>query len=175
MSDGYVSLKEFTVSLHDLCKAKKSKMVFFTSDLNRAGRIVVDNGNIVSMRFFNKSGQQALNAMLDIGRLKFRVDDTAPGIMSELDTPASQDIFSQLLSAGQNVSSIDESTQSQLTEEMKKDIEKKLVNIIGPMGSLLCKDVLQTATSVNQIIDEMSKHLSIEDMETFKDNLTIIS
>lgn len=175
MSDQYILLKEFVLSLHKLCKQKKSKIIFFTSNLNRAGRIVIDDGHIVSIRFFNKSGRQALDAVLEIEKLKFRVDDTASGIMSDLDTPTNQEIFSRLLAANEGVQPIstEAPAEAQLTEAIKSDIEEKLINIIGPMGGLLCKDILQTATDIHQVMSELSKQLSIEDMEMFKNSLDV--
>lgn len=175
MSDNYVTLKEFTVNLHELCKAKESKIIFFTSDLDRAGRLVVDSGNIVSMRFFNKSGQQALDAILEIDTVKFRIDEMPAGIVPDSDIPPSQAIFSKLLSVGDSPSPQVASApvESQLLASEKESIERNLIDIIGPMGSVLCKDVLQTAANIQQVIGELSNSLSPEDLEALKKSLNI--
>lgn len=174
MSDEYISRKEFTVALHKLCKARESKIVFFTSNLNNAGRVVIDNGKIISIRFFNKSGQQALDAVLEIEGVKFRFDEMPSGMMPDSDVPSTQDVFSMLLSSSDDPSAdIDASAGMQLSQSVKNDIENHLIDIIGPMGSVLCQDILQTATNIHQVMGELSQHLSAEDLNALKKGLDI--
>lgn len=174
MSDKHISLKEFTLVLHKLCKTQASKIIFFTSNSNNAGRMVVNNGAILSIRFSNKSGQQALDALLKVESVKFRLDESPSGMMPDSDVPSTQDIFSALLSSSDDSSvGVDVSTQESLTSEVKNSIEQALIDIIGPMGSVLCKDILQTASNIHQVMGELSKHLSIEDMESLKKNLNV--
>ena len=74
MSEDYIPFPDLVDKISSFCSKKETGLLFIATKANRSAQIVLENGKIVFVYFYNKQGQEALDLMLTIkaGRYKFQ-------------------------------------------------------------------------------------------------------
>lgn len=183
----------FIMRLLGLHKASESVLVFFTCNRNRAGRIAFDDGHIISFRYANKKGNEAITNMAGIEHVKFRLEMLNVQLPKDDNLASTNTVIKQLLvyeedvgfddvqNMGQTSSTKSEQTQvteakapaASISESQKKLIEKNLIKIIGPMGSFLCKKHVHQASSFSKALENLAAELSSDEINTLKQMLSM--
>jgi len=172
MTQETVSFAEIVSQLTAICTEHRSGTLFVTSHVNRSAQIVVENGNIVFLYYFNKRGQDALKLLPEIesGRYKFQ-----EGSVPSMRTPSLvTDEILQYLSAasgqsgqqnatavatGSNPAEQKSAAHGQLSAEQKQILEEGLAIYIGPMASFICEDHLEKAGDVQTAIERLAAEI----------------
>lgn len=158
------SYSDFINQLRQHCLDHASGCIFITTNDSRSGRIILTDGKITDIAYANNRGGTAIRSITRIKELRYRFSNVQTNIPIDTSLPETNTILSDLLSSStsDNLSTIT-TTQStnDNTELSKKDIEECLVDIIGPMGGILCEDHLyqvdnDTVTAINHIASELS-------------------
>jgi len=174
MTQETVTFTEIVSQLKSICNEKKTGTMFITSQLNRSAQIVVENGSIVFLYYFNKRGHDAMMLLSEIesGRYKFQ-----EGSIPSMRTPAlvTEDILRYLSAAssgseettraGDDVSNItaqQATTIESLSDEQKRILEESLAIYIGPMASFICEDHLEKAGDVTSAIKRLAAEIPEE-------------
>lgn len=175
-SEEYVPFAEIVAELKNVCAAGKTGVMYITSVENRSAQLMLDQGKIVFLYFFNKRGRDALRLMgeIETGRFRFQ-EGTSPTLRTEL--PHTEDILrflsaaSGLLpndSAGSGNSEsgqVKENTTSTaimtLTVDQKQALEEGLAGYIGPMASIICEDHFDSVHDMQTAIDRLAAEIPV--------------
>jgi len=175
MSQENTLFVEIVAELRRICAAGRSGTMYLTSQLNRSAQIVIDQGNIVYLYYFNRRGREALQAMPEIvsGRHRFQESSVPSLKMEDLST---EEILRYLSVAAGEVTYVgdevqpgiggingDAYTTMELTEEQRRILEESLTFYIGPMASILCEDHLCEAVDPRSAVERLAREIPAED------------
>ncbi|BHH84853.1 DUF4388 domain-containing protein [Desulforhopalus sp. 52FAK] len=164
MSEQYIPFADLVKHIEVLCTRKASGVLFIATKANRSAQIVLENGTIVFVYFYNKQGQEALELMLTIqaGRYKFQENATSP---RRNKLPPTQDIL-QFLSQTDNTKTLaktepltEAEVLPQLTDEQKSILESILAEFIGPMAAIICEDHLDSTPDITAAINTLASEI----------------
>lgn len=161
------TLDQFVKDIYQLTQQSASLLVFFTSNINKAGRIVIHNGNIVNVIYAHKQGNNALMAMLGILEVKYRTAPLTSDFKADPNLPENGIIFRALGAA-----ILDEIVnENLLTHEQKLSLESLLISVIGPMGSIIAEERIHGAMTMSEALNGLEVELDNESLAEFKDKL----
>ena len=163
------SLDIFVQDIYHLTQDKASLLIFFTSNINKAGRIVVHNGNIIDIIYAHKRGNEALLNMLNIIEVKYRTAPLTGDVDTDTTLPSNNIIFRVL-----GLLSINEDIKQDniLSQEKKQELESILISIIGPMGSIIAEEHIYSAMTMSEVLHGLATELDDESRSEFKDKLS---
>lgn len=173
MDSQYIPFIDLVKKIEELCLQKATGIFFIATKANRSAQIVLENGLIVFVYFYNKQGEDALELMLTIqaGRYKFQKNATSPR-RSKL--PPTEDILNFLLGDDRKTEppKKEEVIHSKLSDEQKQILETVLAEFIGPMAAIICEDHLDSAPDLAAAIEALSSEIpSPEQGEKFKTHI----
>ena len=161
-----IPFRQLIAELRQLCRERRTGMVFVTTDGNQLAQLSLENGYIVYLFFKQQRGEDALRALRqsEAGALRF-VPGTIPASRSEL--PPTEEILDYLQGAnGEPLADpIVEPTApaptgaSGLSELNKSIILEELTELIGPMAVIVCKEKLQATRDLEATIGVLSSAL----------------
>lgn len=182
----YIPFKELVNKLEQLCDSGKTGVFFVATKANRSAQLMMEDGKIVFIYFFNKRGRAGLKLMTQIKAGRFRFQD-GPINAQPMDLPPTSEIIDFLRSAasGQEpeapsgaaeappLKKADEpatsSTGAGLTPDQKDKLEDLLAVYIGPMAAIICEDHLDAAPDVNAAIEALASEVpSADQAASFK-------
>lgn len=174
----YIPFKELVSELEQLCSAGKTGVFFIATKANRSAQLMIEDGNIIFLYFFNKRGKDGLKLMTQIKAGRFRFQD-GPINAKPMDLPSTPEIIDFLRSAasGQEPDAVPETTvppvateKSEpvaagggLTPEQKDTLEDILAIYIGPMAAIICEDHLDSAPDVDAAIEALAAEVPSAD------------
>lgn len=153
------SFSELVDEIEALCKARETGYIFITSDKKRSGRILLQNGHIISARYANKQGEQAILIMQGIVRGKVNFHEGHFHENEEVSIGTSTPLLIKTLRglAQTSEAPADETDKAvELTVEEKEAIEDALVEVLGPMAPLICDEILEDAPNLEAAIEAAS-------------------
>lgn len=159
---------EFIKALGEFCKSGASGCAFFTSSDNHAGRIIVNAGAITNVIYAVQTGNNALEAMTDILRIKYRFVPVAVRMAIDSTLPTT-DIILRKLASTDGESSPTDSTGAKLTAQISKAIEESLTDVIGPMATFICEEHLSNATNEAEVITAIMAEITSDEMSEFQE------
>ena len=172
--DSYIPFAKIVADLQQICAGRKTGILYITSDANRSAQIMIDQGRIVYIYYFNKRGSDALRLIPEIqtGRYRFQ-EGTAPAVRAEL--PDTEEILKVLSApARQNDPDSGESPQKAvaaesgaraiitLTAVQKRILEEGLAMHIGPVAAIICEEHLPSTSDVKTAIELLAAEISAE-------------
>ena len=118
-----------------LCQLKKSGTVLIATQDNNLARVLLDAGEIISMMFGQKHGQEVIPLVRNItaGRVRFSESKTG-GMRDSESLPPTEIILRQL---GANVPAARLDSGRPIGASALKLIEEELVEFLGPMATLV--------------------------------------
>lgn len=160
------SHSDFVTQLRQYCLDNASGCIFITTSDSRSGRIILTEGRITDIVYANNRGGAAIRSITRIKELRYRFSSVQTNIPFDTSLPETDSILSDLLSSssGNNLATVHSQATSRTATNntvSKKDIEECLIDIIGPMGGILCEDHLyhvdnDVVTAINHITLELS-------------------
>lgn len=172
----FTPFPEIVSELERLCREKRTGVLFLATKANRSAQIMLDEGEIVFLYFFNKRGREALQLMAEISAGRFRFQEGSI-IAKRMDLPSTADILRFL--AGQEVDDKQQtgtggkSAGSQkgirasggivaLTDAQRSLLEESLASFIGPMASIICEEHLDTVSDVVAAVEALAAEIPSE-------------
>lgn len=170
---------EFITQLEELCQEQTSGCVFFTSNEKRPGRIMLKSGDIVNIGYANYRSVNAITAMGKMTRVKYRFDATISHMAVDHSLPGTTVILRHLSASDETapaphierknqVLSVNENL---LTAEKSRIIENCLLDLIGPMATMICEDYLFNTTDANEAISNIADELEVAERKQFLQTL----
>ncbi|MGB3210869.1 MAG: DUF4388 domain-containing protein [Desulforhopalus sp.] len=163
MTQDYVPFPEIVTELRKLCAKKVTGTLFVTTKANRSAQLMLDNGEIVFIYFFNTRGEEALELMSTIRAGRYRFQDGAVTRRSPL--PPTDAILQSLAGEQTTVPEVrgNVSAGSGLSQEQKDVLESCLAGYIGPMAGIICEDHLGIAADLHAAVDALVAEIPSSD------------
>lgn len=168
-----VPLAEIVNGLNAVCVARQTGTMYITTDSKKSAQVMINEGVIVYLYFYNKRGMEALRLMaeMEFGRFKFQ-----EGLPTSLkaDLPTTNEILKQLEGAvakepviANDVVSADMPAEKPaggksgtgLNTDQKQLLEDALTDYIGPMAAFVCEDHLGTARDVESAVNALAAEI----------------
>ncbi|MFT5727705.1 MAG: hypothetical protein ACI8PB_001843 [Desulforhopalus sp.] len=158
MSQEYIPFTDLIAKIEELCTEKATGIFFIATKANRSAQIVIENGAIVFVYFYNKQGQEALELMLSIqaGRYRFQKYATSP---RRNKLPPTKDILNFLYGKRKTKSLKEAKAHTQLTDKQKQILETVLADYIGPMAAIICEDHLDSVPDLASAIEALASEM----------------
>lgn len=166
-----VSYPEFVAKLSEGYQEQASCCVFFTTSNNAAGRVILENGQIIYLGYANKKGNNAIALMPEIQSLKYRVGQLRVQVPADTSLPSTELILRNLAPAGNADTATSNNVApltSGMTSEEKQAVEETLIDMIGPMADFFIEDHVEGANSLQEAINNIMAELNSEEVDTFK-------
>lgn len=156
------SVPDFVEQLKKYCLSNSDGCVFITSVAdNRSGRVILDAGKITDIGYANYRGTVAIHAISGLDKIRYRFSDVQVNFVTDSSLPSTDAILSKLLLTS------DEPVARKVSPAAggggvlnKQYIEDCLIDIIGPMGAILCEEHLHgesdTTVAISNIVAELS-------------------
>ncbi len=138
--NGWLDNRAVMAELGRLCQQKKSGTVLIATQDNHLARVLLEAGEIISMVFGQKHGQEAIPLVSNItaGRIRFS-DGKAGGMRDSESLPPTESILRLL---GANVPAARPAGGTPIGAAALKLIEEELVEFLGPMANLVWQENL---------------------------------
>ncbi|TKB08417.1 DUF4388 domain-containing protein [Desulforhopalus sp. IMCC35007] len=158
MSQDYIPFPELVDKISSFCSKKETGLLFIATKANRSAQIVIENGKIVFVYFYNKQGQEALDLMLTIkaGRYKFQKNATSP---RRSPLPSTEKILDHL--SGGRLAAV--KVAGGLSSEQKQFLEAALAGYIGPMAAIICEEHLDFVPDMAAAVDALASEIPSEE------------
>lgn len=173
--EAYVPLAVIVDGLKAVCDARKTGTMYITTDNKKSAQVMVNEGEIVYLYFYNKRGLEALQLMgqMATGRSKFQ-EGLPTNLKAEL--PATHDILQQLMHpqadqgveeasataaapAEEKVNAPASPPTAGITAAQKQVLEDALTDYIGPMAAFVCEDHLGAAQDVKSAVNSLAAEI----------------
>lgn len=160
MADEHLSFSDYGRLLQiisGLCADGRTGSLFIVSDINCFGRLVIAAGNIIYLEYRLKKGTEAISAFLEIehGTLDFKDGKVISHQASPL--PPTSDLLAQLggmpATAVVDVPAHSAEADKLSASDAFQVIEDQLIDILGPMASLLWEEHLDRAGGPGANVD----------------------
>lgn len=155
------SVPDFVEQLKKYCLSNSDGCVFITSVAdNRSGRVILDAGKITDVGYANYRGTVAIHAISGLDKIRYRFSDVQVNFAADSSLPSTDAILSKLLLTSDEPVARKVSTAGEGSVLNKQSIEDCLIDIIGPMGAILCEEHLHgesdTTVAISNIVAELS-------------------
>ncbi len=128
-------------TLRNFCQEKKSGTMLVATHDNNLARILLDDGKIVSVVFGQKRDSDAIAMVREITSCRVKFSDSVVGSHKSANLPATGTIL-RMLGGGANAPGGVGTTAIEASLEI---IEQELVDVLGPMASLIWDELLAKA------------------------------
>lgn len=160
MAQEYTPFPNIVEAVQRLCTDQATGSFFIATESNRSAHLMLENGEIVFIYYYNQHGVDALEMMrsIDSGRYKFQKGlitdqrDQLPSTDEILRIMSSftQEVDLKSTSAGPTVSTV-----QALSTKQKSVFESCLAEYIGPMAAIICEDHLESAADIQSATDAL--------------------
>jgi len=164
--------RELVGKISGLCANGRTGSLFIVSETNCFARVVIAAGNIIYLEYRLKKGVEAIPVFLEIkhGTIDFKDGKVISHSASPL--PPTPDLLAQLGGQAAPAVSVAQSTAA-VTQPPAADafkiIEEALIDILGPMASLVWEEHLERAggpeaqVDIGQLISNVSTEIDDPD------------
>ncbi len=180
--DDYIPFAEIVSELGRLCSGKQTGVLYLKTEANRSAQIMLNEGEIVFINFFNKRGNDAIKLLAETsaGRSRFQEGSISSRPM---DLPPTSEIL-QSLAGNAQVTKQQGSPRVQekaspapsssgksgaLTVTERRLLEESLAPFIGPMATIVCEEHLDSVSDVHAAVEALAAEIpSEEQAEQFR-------
>lgn len=127
-------------ALQALCQQKKTGTVLIATHDNNLARILLDDGRIVSISFGQKRDSDAIPLVREITNCRVKFSDSVVGSHEGANLPSTDTIL-RMLGGGATVPG----GGTTAIEASLGVIEHELIDVLGPMASLIWGELLEKA------------------------------
>jgi hypothetical protein len=149
-------------TLRDFCQQKKSGTVLVATHDNNLARILLDGGRIVSVVFGQMRGSDAIALIREIRSCRVKFSDSVVGSHEGVNLPATATIL-RMLGGGANAPG---GAGTSAIEASLGIIEQELIEVLGPMASLIWDEHLEkadkplTPDSITRLLQKAASEIS---------------
>lgn len=155
--DESIAFAEIVSVLKGYCAEKKTGVMYIATDANQSAQLVLNDGDINYIYFFNKRGDEALRLIPEIekGRVRFS-ESSAPELRCEL--PSTEEILRYLSAAAGLAVKRAASAYAggMLNGEQKQALKEGLALFIGPMATIICEEYLEEEQDLAGAIEKLA-------------------
>ena len=162
-TDRLLDYRELVGEVRRLCSQGQTGSVFITTSDNHAVRFALQDGTIIAVSFRQQTGLSALVAIQRIGRGRLKYSEEVLHRQPQPDLPPTHEVL--LMLNGESVDPAEPPAQAPppaAREELARSrgiIEAELAEYLGPMAELVCADHLATASSVNDLVEQLAREI----------------
>jgi len=172
MTQEYIPFLEIVDKLKKLCDSRQTGTLFVATKLNRSAQVMIDDGEIVYMYFYNKRGQEALELMATIEAGTFRFQE---GTVTSRRGPIPEtSIILQTLAKATDESGtpVSAGAGNSLSRREKATLEECLAEYIGPMAAIICEDHFGSVADFPTAVDVLAAEIpSVDQRGLFKEKV----
>jgi len=172
MTQEYIPFFEIVDELKKLCDNRNTGTLFVATKLNRSAQIMIDEGEIVYMYFYNKRGQEALELMATIKAGTFRFQEGA--VTARRGPMPETSVILQTLGKANRKGGMQVSVGggSSLSRREKVTLEECLAEYIGPMAAIICEDHFGSVADFTTAVDVLAAEIpSVDQRGLFKEKV----
>lgn len=136
-----LSYDQMVGTLRNFCQQKKSGTMLVATHDNNLARILLDDGKIVSVVFGQKRDSDAIAMLREITNCRVKFSDNVVGSHTSANLPATGTILRML---GGGADAPGEAGKTSIRSPLEI-IEHELVDVLGPMASLIWEELLAKA------------------------------
>lgn len=179
MSKQYQPFSRLISELERLTKQRETGYLLIATNTNKAGRILLDNGHIVAALYNHQQGEAALGAMQEIEQVRagFRPGQFDAIEEQKLAAPTAKTLrrLAGYLPNEESNAADAKKRIFALTDEHRNTIQSALVDLLGPMGDIICDEIFERYTTLEKVIKMASLEInSPEDQEMFMGKMKIL-
>lgn len=168
MDSSQLTYKDFIATIVQLCHSAMSGSVYFTSEQNTSGRVVLNGGIISAISYSNKRGWDAVALIPGIHHVRYRFDEFGAKAPPDDGLPGTDIILKTLAPEGMVLQAKRPASGNAITPKQRQIIENALIEIVGPVGSILCDDHITANTSIEQAFAALATELSPDEINSIK-------
>jgi hypothetical protein len=172
MTQEYIPFLEIVEKLKKLCDSRQTGTLFVATKLNRSAQIMIDDGEIVYMYFYNKRGQDALELMATIEAVTFLFHKGT--VTSRRGPIPKTSIILQTLAkaTGESSTQVSAGAGNSLSRREKSTLEECLAEYIGPMAAIICEDHFGSVADFSTAVDVLAAEIpSVDQRGLFKEKV----
>ncbi len=169
----YTPFADLVGELKTVCDEGRTGVFFVATKANRSAQLMIDEGRIVYVYFFNKRGADALKLMTEIIAGRFRFQEGSINA-APMELPPTSEILAYLLTAAEGRNPTEPGPESKvkteqagsgfaLTSDQKSILEEVLAVYIGPMAAIICEDHLDSVTDLESAINALASEIPSSD------------
>ncbi|HAO34265.1 MAG TPA: hypothetical protein PLP22_05890 [Candidatus Competibacter sp.] len=150
--------------LRELCREQRTGVLYIATTNSLLAQFGLSEGEITFLSFQNKQGVEALEAFdlalrqdAGIGSTRFASNVHVPSSKGAM--PPTEYILEQLASESARPPELGDPKSVRITEATRAIVEQELVELIGPMGTLLCDEVWGEFNSLDLILEALGREL----------------
>ena len=186
-SNVFVPVSALVETLALICQEAQTGYLHFMSSDNHAGTIMVEGGQIVSVRYFVKTGEAALDVIGQLELVQYRfsegsipehIKDKAlsqtPMILERLGLSSDSEART-VPNLWAEIESLPDIPGWDPGSEMKPfqdQLEGILLHLIGPFAPFLIKQAAAQVSSPHQLVDLIMAELPVDQQERFRQQVT---
>lgn len=184
--ESYIPFSGLVSELRRVSEAGKTGIFFIATRANRSAQLMMVDGRIIYLYFFNKRGKEGLKQMAQIKAGRFRFQE-GPVNAKPMDLPSTGEILAFLdsVSSGAEAEPHVEAmvpvpdpapepapavaSADGLSDGQKGKLEELLAIYIGPMAAIICEDHLDGAVGLDHAIEALASEIpSAEQADSFR-------
>jgi hypothetical protein len=169
MTQDYIPFQEIVAEIRQLCGQGVTGTLYVATKENRSAQLILENGKIVFVYFFNKRGEEAVELMSTIRAGRYRFQEGAVSRRDQL--PSTENILQSLIGGKLVAEQVRDLLPAGpgLSQEQKNVLETCLAGYIGPMAGIICEDHLDVVADLPAAIDALAAEIpSPEHAEKFR-------
>lgn len=164
--------------LRELCENRRTGVFYIATTNSLLAQFGLSDGEITFLSFQNKQGLEALEAFdlalrqpeVGIGSTRFAANVHVPSPKEA--SPLTGYILEQLGGGPERPSQRGDPKSVRITEATRLIVEQELVELIGPMGAILCDEVWDSLGGLDLILEALERELSDpEQARRFRQNV----
>ncbi|MBL8258216.1 MAG: hypothetical protein JNM60_00170 [Candidatus Competibacteraceae bacterium] len=150
--------------LRELCREQRSGVFYIATTNSLLAQFGLSAGAITFLSFQNKQGLEALEAFdlalrqaVGIGSTRFASNVHVPSSKEAM--PSTDYILEQLDGDSARAPERGDPKSVRINEATRLIVEQELVELIGPMGAILCDEVWGSPNSLDLILEALGREL----------------
>ncbi|WP_370279451.1 hypothetical protein [Pontibacterium sp.] len=166
MSGNYLPFAQVVEEIRQLCRKEATGSLFISTDCNRSAHMILTEGEIVFIYYFNLHGIEALDAMGEIANARHHFQE---GMITDQRTPLppTGEILNTLAEIKTQTASQDDDCVPapvfECSDEQRSVIETCLAEYIGPVAPIICDDILKSALNLDAALSKLAEEIPSEE------------
>ncbi len=155
----FVSPELLGQAFKQICKEGRTGILQIITHSNQILTLSIQNGNIASIKCKTKNNKEALQEVGAIQSGRYTFLERANVNEIPLGLPTNDEVLQYLIGSSITVSppSVqNKANEQQLSDSEKKRLREALAEYIGPIASVLCKNIFAEETDPDAIIDMLA-------------------
>lgn len=166
MSRNYLPFARVVEEIRQLCRKDATGSLFISTDCNRSAHMIIAEGEIVFIYYFNLHGIEALDAMGEIANARHNFQE---GMITNQRSPLppTAEILNTLAEIKTQSATLNDSFVPapvfECSDEQRSVIETRLAEYIGPVAPFICDDILKSVLDLDTALSKLAEEIPSEE------------